>query len=86
MSEWHHPGTALRLAGRVSWIWLDGYHGFPVSPDDARSLADAGYRVCLVSPELYGRDPAEIEGYRAVAAATGVTFDAVCTRLADAWR
>lgn len=85
VSEYEHPATALALAGKAGWIWLDGFHGFPVSAEVARSLKDAGYRLCLVSPELHGRPEAEIPSHRAAADATGVVFDAVCTRVAAAW-
>lgn len=86
VSEVHHPGTALALASRVRWVWLDAFRdGFPISGEVARRLRAAGYRICLVSPELYGRAPAAITAYRAAAEATGVAFDAVCTRAWDAW-
>jgi hypothetical protein len=87
VSEVHHPGTAHALAGRAGWVWLDAFHdGFPVDADVVRALKADGYRICLVSPELYGRDPASIPRFRALASATGVAFDAVCTRRWDDWR
>ncbi|MCB9663472.1 MAG: hypothetical protein H6732_05150 [Alphaproteobacteria bacterium] len=85
VSEVHHPGTALGLQGLARWVWLDGFDGFPVAPDVVQALRAAGYRICLVSPELYGRPEGEVEAYRAAADATGVAFDAVCTRCWDAW-
>lgn len=85
VSEIHAPETAYGLAGRAGWAWLDGYRGFPVDASTAQRLVGLGYRTCLVSPELYGRDVAEIPGFRAAAAATGVAFDAVCTRAWAAW-
>jgi hypothetical protein len=85
VSEYESVETALALAGRVDWVWVDGFHGFPLSAGSARQLRDAGFRMCLVSPELHGREPAEIPVYRAMAEATGVQFDAVCTRQPEAW-
>jgi hypothetical protein len=85
VSEYESVETALALAGKAQWVWVDGFHGFPLSASTARALKDAGYRMCLVSPELHGRDPAEIPAYRALAEATGVTFDAVCTRQPEVW-
>jgi hypothetical protein len=85
VSEYEHPGTALALAGRASWVWLDGFHGFPVTADVVAKLRAAGLRLCLVSPELHGRDVAEIASYRAAAEAAGALGDAVCTRMWDAW-
>ncbi|MCB9682144.1 MAG: hypothetical protein H6733_11825 [Alphaproteobacteria bacterium] len=86
VSEVHHPGTALALADRVDWVWLDGFAGFPVDAATARALHDAGLAVCLVSPELYGRDPDEVDAYAAAARATGVPFAAVCTRQVARWQ
>jgi len=42
-------------------------------------LREWGYRLCLVSPELQGREK-EIPAYKAEIAARGITFDAVCTK------
>lgn len=84
VSEVHHPATALGLASQLRWVWLDGFYGFPVDDAVIHALRAAGYRICLVSPELYGRPAAEIEGYQRRAAACG-PFDAVCTREFSAW-
>lgn len=85
VSEHEHHATALSLADKAGWVWLDGFYGFPVTPDVARSLKAAGYRVCLVSPELHGRSEDEITSFQRAARDTGVEFDAVCTRSWTAW-
>lgn len=85
VSEYESVETALSLAGRARWAWVDGFHGFPLPTESALRLQRSGYRTCLVSPELHGRDPAEIPVFKAMAAATGVPFDAVCTRQPEAW-
>lgn len=86
VSEYESVETALALRGLVSWVWVDCFHGFPLSRPDAHRLVDAGLRLCLVSPELHGRPEAEIATLRAEAVATGVAWDAVCTRRPDLWR
>ena len=89
VSDYEHPGTAMALAGRARWVWLDGFHGFPVADEVVAALRGAGYRICLVSPELHGRDPGEIDAWRGRAQALGL-FDAgdavaVCTRHPERW-
>ncbi|HMV67491.1 MAG TPA: hypothetical protein PKA64_11625 [Myxococcota bacterium] len=85
VSELEGVETALRLGGQAAWVWLDGFHGFPVGQEAVRALRGAGYRICLVSPELHGRERAEIEGYRESARRAGALGDAVCTRAWGAW-
>lgn len=85
VSEVHHPGTALGLAGSVDWVWLDGFDGFPVDDEVLVGLHRAGLKICLVSPELYGRPAAQIAAYQRRLATCGVAVDAVCTRHPEAW-
>lgn len=86
VSDVEHAGTALALAGRAAWVWLDAFTpGLPVHADTLRALRDVGYRICLVSPELHGRDDAEIDTLRGTMAGSGVTVDAVCTRRWERW-
>lgn len=77
--------TALRLAGRAAWVWLDGFERFPCSGEQISALRAAGYRLCLVSPELHGRDRSEVGPWRQRAHDTGAWGDAVCTRELSMW-
>lgn len=45
------------LLERAAGVWLDGFHGEWWDAALLRRLLDAGKRVCVVSPELHGRDP-----------------------------
>jgi glycerophosphoryl diester phosphodiesterase len=45
------------LIERAAGVWLDGFHGEWWDADLLRRLLDAGKRVCVVSPELHGREP-----------------------------
>ena len=60
VSEFETIETALTLAGKVDWVWVDCFTHFPLSQQDAQKLKNAGFMLCLVSPELQGRS-AEIE-------------------------
>lgn len=41
-------------------VWLDAFNGEWYSNDLITSLLEKGKRVCIVSPELHGRDPSSL--------------------------
>ena len=59
VSEYEAVETALALAGKIDWIWVDCFTRFPLSPAEGRRLKEAGFRLCLVSPgmSLHGLRP-----------------------------
>lgn len=86
VSEYESVESALTLAGKVDWVWVDCFTRFPLSGADAARLQQAGFRLCLVSPELQGRPAdSEIPALRALLAERGIVADAVCTKRADLW-
>ena len=85
VSEYESVAGAVSLAGRVEWVWLDVFHGFPLDAPDYQALRDAGLNLCLVSPELHGRDIAEIASMQETMARKYMTVDAVCTKRPDLW-
>jgi hypothetical protein len=85
VSEFEAVETALTLAGKVDWVWVDCFTHFPLSGEEARRLQQAGLRLCLVSPELQGRDVAEIATLAALLAERGIKAEAVCTKRRDLW-
>jgi len=86
VSEFESVETALSLAGKVDWVWVDCFTRFPLDGGDAARLKDAGFRLCLVSPELQGRDAAlEIPQMIRLLAEQGIVADAVCTKRPDLW-
>jgi hypothetical protein len=85
VSEFEAVETAMTLAGRIEWVWVDCFTHFPLSGADALRLQQAGFRLCLVSPELQGRDVGEIASLAALLAERGITADAVCTKRPDLW-
>ncbi|WP_036169904.1 phosphatidylinositol-specific phospholipase C/glycerophosphodiester phosphodiesterase family protein [Massilia sp. 9096] len=86
VSEFEAVETALTLAGKVEWVWVDCFTRFPLERADAQRLKDAGFKLCLVSPELQGR-PAdtEIPQLMALLRQRGIVADAVCTKRPDLW-
>ncbi|MES2887700.1 MAG: phosphatidylinositol-specific phospholipase C/glycerophosphodiester phosphodiesterase family protein [Pseudomonadota bacterium] len=86
VSEFESIDTALSLAGQVDWVWVDCFTHFPLSQQDARRLQDASFKLCLVSPELQGRDAElEIPQLRSLLAQRSIVAQAVCTKRPDLW-
>lgn len=86
VSEFESIDTALSLAGKVDWVWVDCFTHFPLSHEDSLRLKSAGFKICLVSPELQGRDAeTEIPILVNLLNERGIHADAVCTKRPDLW-
>lgn len=86
VSEFESIETALTLAGKIDWVWVDCFTCFPVSGDAARYLQRAGLKLCLVSPELQGRNAeTEIPLLARLLRDDAIKADAVCTKRPDIW-
>jgi len=86
VSEFESIETALSLAGKVDWVWVDCFTHFPLREQDAIRLKDAGFKLCLVSPELQGRDAnVEIPQLISLLNERNIVADAVCTKRTDLW-
>ena len=86
VSEFESIETALSLAGKVDWVWVDCFTHFPLLEDNARQLKNAGFKLCLVSPELQGRDASiEIPQLALLLKERNIVAEAVCTKRPDLW-
>lgn len=86
VSEYEHIATALTLAGKIDWVWVDCFTRFPLTAEDAERLRDAGLKLCLVSPELQQRTGEdEIPALRALLVERGIAAEAVCTKRPECW-
>ena len=86
VSEFESIETALTFAGKVDWVWVDCFTQFPLSGGDAQRLKNAGFKLCLVSPELQGRDAkTEIPALASLLRERNIESDAVCTKRPDIW-
>lgn len=86
VSEFESVETALSLAGMVEWVWVDCFSKFPLSTEEGIRLREAGFRLCLVSPELQGRtDEQEITKMQRELADRAIAIDAVCTKRPEHW-
>jgi hypothetical protein len=85
VSEYESLDTALGIAPWIDWAWIDCFTRFPLDRAQADQLQAAGLKLCLVSPELQGRDPAEIGQLRDLLDSQGIQAEAVCTKRPDLW-
>lgn len=86
VSEFESVQTALTLAGKIDWVWVDCFTQFPLTHDDARRLQSEGFKLCLVSPELQGRSPeTEIPSLASLLKNLRIKAEAVCTKRLDLW-
>ncbi|MDY6484288.1 phosphatidylinositol-specific phospholipase C/glycerophosphodiester phosphodiesterase family protein [Acinetobacter faecalis] len=86
VSEFESIETALTLSGRVDWVWVDCFNYFPLSEEDAKRLIEANFKLCIVSPELQGRDAdTEIPKLVSILNERKITIEAVCTKRPDIW-
>jgi hypothetical protein len=86
VSEFESVDSAMTLAGKVDWVWVDCFTRFPVSRQDSLRLQDAGFKLCLVSPELQGRDgEVEIPVLFNLLSEQNIKPEAICTKRPDLW-
>jgi hypothetical protein len=86
VSEFESIETALTLAGKVEWVWVDCFNHFHLSGQNARRLKEGGFKLCLVSPELQGRDASvEIPQMASILRERNIAAEAVCTKCTDLW-
>ena len=71
----------------VDWVWVDTNTQLPLNIEIYNKLKQAGFKLCLVCPERWGR-PEDIEKYKDFMMKEGIKLDAVMTALkfADKWK
>ncbi len=79
-SEYEGMDTIRAMGGKADWVWVDSFRKLTLDREQYRELKHLGYRLCLVSPELQGRDE-DIERYIAYLKEQEISFDAICTKL-----
>lgn len=86
VSEYESVDTALTLAGKIDWVWVDCFTHFSLSEEDALRLKNAGFKLCIVSPELQGRDAeVEIPSMASLMKDRNIRPAAICTKRPDLW-
>ena len=77
---------ALSFRHMAKWVWVDWFESIALTKDNYSKLIDAGFSVCLVSPELQGKGIDLIEFYRKHIELNEFTISAVCTKRPDLWK
>lgn len=86
VSEYETIETALNLSGKINWVWLDCFHNFPLEKKSIELLKDNHFKICMVSPELQGREPLKyIPKYFKILNDNQIKVDAVCTKNPHIW-
>lgn len=87
ISEFESLETALKLSGKIDWVWVDCFNHFPLTGNDAKRLQDHGFKLCLVSPELQGR-PAQIgiPEMADILQMRSIKPEAICTKNPTLWQ
>lgn len=86
-SEYESIESVLTLSNKVDWVWVDCFTRFPLNRNSAAKLKEANFKLCLVSPELQGRDAeVEIPLLQEILTKEAITADAVCTKRPDLWK
>lgn len=82
-SEYEAIEYSLQFAGRAGWVWVDCFTRMPLDMKSYNLLKEAGFRICLVSPELQGHSLDRIADFRRLLA--DMKVDAVCSKRPDLW-
>ncbi len=75
---------ALNFAKKASWVWVDCFTKMPLDDESYAKLKNAGFKICLVSPELQKHPLEKIAEFKKQL--DGKKIDAVCTKHPDLWR
>ena len=83
-SEYESMDTVKNLANKFKWVWLDSFERIWFSEEDLRQIRMWGFNICLVSPELQGRNLYDEIIHLSPLVDKGL-FDAVCTKDCEFW-
>jgi hypothetical protein len=85
-SEFESIETVLSLSKKISWVWVDCFTKYILDYQTSKILNDNGFRICLVSPELQGRDSeSEIITVAKTITEQNIFVDAICTKIPNLW-
>jgi hypothetical protein len=82
-SDFEPIDYAIAFKHRVNWVWVDTFRDFPLSVEKYTELKEAGFKICLVSPELQGFPKEEINNIKNKI--QGFDVEAVCTKHPKLW-
>lgn len=74
---------ALAFANKAKWVWVDCFTEMPLNNTNYKLLKNAGFKICIVSPELQHHSLDRIDEFKAKL--NSFDIDAVCTKRVDLW-
>ncbi|MDP4267609.1 MAG: hypothetical protein Q8880_09275 [Bacteroidota bacterium] len=79
-SEVEGIDTILNMRDKVNWVWVDCLSKLTITKCDFDLLKNYGFKLCLVSPDLYGRPIEQINIYKEYLIDQNIHFDAICCK------
>jgi hypothetical protein len=71
---------------RPQWVWVDSWNGDWRHLQSLENIKLLGYRVCLCSPEVHGRNSElELIKLQEIVRKELINVDAVCTKHPEKW-
>ncbi len=74
---------ALSFKGKASWVWVDYFSDFPLNAKIVFLLKNAGFKICLVSPEIQKNSIFNTNQIADIC--SDLNIDAVCTKNPKTW-
>jgi hypothetical protein len=69
------------MKDKVKWVWVDCFNNFPLNQKNYKKIKDAGFKICLVSPELQKHDISKIKKFKEIIYKNNFKIDAICTKV-----
>lgn len=87
-SEYESFESVELAAPMVSWVWIDCFQNFPLTPEVYHKIKELGLKICLVSPELQGHSVNRINEFRNIILDNNFEIEAICTKYynIDLWK
>ena len=82
-SQYEPIEGVMAFTGRVGWVWVDCFSRLPLDARTSRLLRQAGFKLCIVSPELQHHPLDRIKEF--ADQLSDITVDAICTKRPDLW-
>ena len=72
--------TIYNFNSQVDWVWVDCFKSLVLPISDYKRMKSMGYKICLTSPDLLGRDN-EIMEMADYFKKHEIQFDAICCKI-----
>ncbi|MGL4524478.1 MAG: hypothetical protein ACRCVN_03005 [Spirochaetia bacterium] len=83
-SEYEPIEYAISFSQKVKWVWVDCFTQLPLNTQVYSKLKEAGFHICLVSPELQKHEKLRISEFKNALNSIG-KVDAICTKYPNIW-